>query len=256
MVPDTGEEVGVLVRSGTYEVDLRKRQVRPCYWPSSRHRVLRGTWFAEKGGEWVPLREALADQLEQAYVSKIWAPSKGLLKETSALAPQDKFAPAVHAARLELNTVVDSGLYSLFVNEDEAYLMRTSSFAWLRRLGASSAAAPTKMRLRRGYAQPATQAALQKEADLSAELLDNAAETAPPTSLLLIVHGIGQTLESRITASGKGYGASCVCSRSGDCRCRELRRSITVFGTVAPSTDRRHISSRSAIFPWRWDLAT
>ena len=196
MVPDTGEEVGVLVRSGTYEVDLRKRQVRPCYWPSSRHRVLRGTWFAEKGGEWVPLREALADQLEQAYVSKIWAPSKGLLKETSALAPQDKFAPAVHAARLELNTVVDSGLYSLFVNEDEAYLMRTSSFAWLRRLGASSAAAPTKMRLRRGYAQPATQAALQKEADLSAELLDNAAETAPPTSLLLIVHGIGQTLES------------------------------------------------------------
>jgi hypothetical protein len=50
------EEAGVLVRSGAYEVDLACRQLKPCYWPASRHRVLRGTWFVEKGGEWVPLK--------------------------------------------------------------------------------------------------------------------------------------------------------------------------------------------------------
>lgn len=46
----------MLVRSGAYEVDLPRRQLRPCYWPASRHRCLRGTWFVEKGGEWVPLK--------------------------------------------------------------------------------------------------------------------------------------------------------------------------------------------------------
>lgn len=50
------DEPRVQVRSGAFEVDLRCRQLRPCYWPASRHRVLRGTWFAEKGGEWVPLK--------------------------------------------------------------------------------------------------------------------------------------------------------------------------------------------------------
>ncbi len=45
-----------LVRSGAHEVDLRRRLMRPCYWPAACHRVLRGAWFAEKGGEWVPLK--------------------------------------------------------------------------------------------------------------------------------------------------------------------------------------------------------
>lgn len=51
-----GEAVGVGVRGGVHEVDLRRRVMRPCYWPSNSHRVLRGTWFAEKGSDWVPLK--------------------------------------------------------------------------------------------------------------------------------------------------------------------------------------------------------
>lgn len=50
------DEPAVLVRSGAFEVCLRSRLLRPCYWPAARHRVLRGTWFVEKGGEWVPLK--------------------------------------------------------------------------------------------------------------------------------------------------------------------------------------------------------
>lgn len=198
MVPDKGEEIGILVRSGSYEVDLPRRQLRPCYWPSPRHRVLRGTWFAEKSlAEWVPLREFLADQLEQAYISQIWAPRKGLLSATSALVSPEKTAPAVHAARLNLNTIVDMGLYALFVSEDEAYLMRDSNFLWLKHLpGASSAAAPTKLRLRRGYVAPTTPVLLQKEADIATEVIDNSVgANTVPTELVLVIHGIGQTLQ-------------------------------------------------------------
>jgi DDHD domain len=198
MVPNKGEEIGVLVRSGSYEVDLPRRQLKPCYWPSTRHRVLRGTWYAEKSpGEWVPLREFLADQLEQAYISQIWAPKKGLLNITAALASPEKTAPAVHAARLDLNTIVDIGLYALFVSENEAYLMRDSSFTWLKHLpGASSAAAPTKFKLRRGYVAPTIPILLQKEADLATEAIDNSiGANIVPTELVLVVHGIGQTLQ-------------------------------------------------------------
>lgn len=199
MIPDTGEAVGILVRSGTHEVDLARRVLSPCYWPSSRHRILRGTWFAEKSaGEWVPLREPLADQLEQAYVSRIWEESKGRLAPAPALVvgtSGEKGAPIPMAARLDLNTVVDSGLFALFVGQDEAYLLRESRVAWLARLGASGAAAPTKMRLRRGYVAPTSPAALAKEADLAAEAADDAAAAVEPTHLVLAVHGIGQTLE-------------------------------------------------------------
>lgn len=64
--PDADEEPGVLVRSGAFEVCLRSRQLRPCYWPAARHRVLRGTWFAEKGGEWMPLKVGACRAGDQA----------------------------------------------------------------------------------------------------------------------------------------------------------------------------------------------
>lgn len=50
------DEIGLLVRSGLYEVDLRQRRLKACYWPEASHRVLRGTWFVEKGPDWVPLK--------------------------------------------------------------------------------------------------------------------------------------------------------------------------------------------------------
>jgi len=175
----------VPVRSGSYEVELSRRTMQPCYWPSTCHRVLRGTWFAEKGAEWMPLREALADQLEQAYCSQVWLPAKGMVREQ----PDGRLA-----ARIDLSAAVDPGLYALFYSSVDAWLVRDSSFAWLKKLGAGSAASPTRLRLRRGYQPPATPAALQKEADLEAEAVDDASATTPPTALLLVVHGIGQTL--------------------------------------------------------------
>ena len=47
---------GVQVRSGHYEVHLNRRRMQPCYWPDSRHRVQRGSWFLLKGSDWVPLK--------------------------------------------------------------------------------------------------------------------------------------------------------------------------------------------------------
>lgn len=50
------DEVGLLVRGGLYEVDLRQRRLKACYWPEPSHRVMRGTWFLEKSPDWVPLK--------------------------------------------------------------------------------------------------------------------------------------------------------------------------------------------------------
>ena len=105
-------------------------------------------------------------------------------------------APSL-AAHLQLTSTVERGLYALFVSAEEAWLARESSYAWLKHLGATSAAAPTRMRLRRGYSPPAAKAALDKEADLRQEEVDNAAACASPTHLLLVVHGIGQNLQVR-----------------------------------------------------------
>ena len=51
---------GILVRSGHHEADLLKRRMQPCYWPGAQHRLVRGSWFLEKGADWVPLRVRLA----------------------------------------------------------------------------------------------------------------------------------------------------------------------------------------------------
>lgn len=77
-----GEAVGVAVRSGVHEVELRKRLLRPCYFPANCHRVLRGSWFAEKGSEWVPLRvralhaaAAAAAPATRCYPCLLWTPA-------------------------------------------------------------------------------------------------------------------------------------------------------------------------------------
>ena len=46
----------LLVRGGVYEVDMLRRRMLPGYWPGAAHRVLRATWFLEKGSDWVPLK--------------------------------------------------------------------------------------------------------------------------------------------------------------------------------------------------------
>ncbi|KAL6514573.1 hypothetical protein OROGR_020152 [Orobanche gracilis] len=52
-------------------VDLTRRHCFPVYWNGENRRVLRGHWFARKGGlDWLPLREDVAEQLEIAYRSQ------------------------------------------------------------------------------------------------------------------------------------------------------------------------------------------
>lgn len=51
---------------------MDKRHCFPVYWNGDNRRVLRGHWFARKGGlDWLPLREDVAEQLEIAYCSKV-----------------------------------------------------------------------------------------------------------------------------------------------------------------------------------------
>jgi hypothetical protein len=50
------------------QVDLMRRHCFPVYWNGENRRVLRGHWFARKGGvDWIPLREDVSEQLELAY---------------------------------------------------------------------------------------------------------------------------------------------------------------------------------------------
>lgn len=44
------------MRGGLWEVDLAARRMACAYWPEPAHRVSRGTWFIEKGADWVPLK--------------------------------------------------------------------------------------------------------------------------------------------------------------------------------------------------------
>lgn len=49
-----------------------KRHCFPVYWDGENRRVLRGHWFARKGGvDWLPIREDVSEQLEIAYRSKV-----------------------------------------------------------------------------------------------------------------------------------------------------------------------------------------
>ena len=51
---------------------LVKRHCFPIYWNGENRRVLRGHWFARKGGlDWLPLREDVAEQLEFAYRGQV-----------------------------------------------------------------------------------------------------------------------------------------------------------------------------------------
>lgn len=55
-----------------FQVDLVERHCFPVYWNGENRRVLRGHWFARKGGlDWLPLREDVSEQLEYAYRSQV-----------------------------------------------------------------------------------------------------------------------------------------------------------------------------------------
>lgn len=186
MASQKNETLGVLVRGRMFEVDLKRRMMQPCYWPGARHRVLRGTWFVEKQGDYVPVREMIAEKLEQAFLSRAWDPSKGLLKMQR---------DGRHAARIELTSHQGAVvMYALFYSGYEVYIVWDTSFAWIKKKFSKSGG-ENRLSLRRGYTEPPTPAALQKEADLAQEKEDEEVATSPtPQSLILAIHGIGQNL--------------------------------------------------------------
>ncbi|XP_022718415.1 phospholipase SGR2 isoform X4 [Durio zibethinus] len=158
------ERVGVPVKGGLYEVDLVKRHCFPVYWNGENRRVLRGHWFARKGGlDWLPLREDVAEQLEIAYCSQVWH--------------RRTFQPSgLFAARVDLQGS-NPGLHALFTGEDDTWE------AWLNvdASGFSSVFNFTGngIKLRRGYSASHSPKPTQ----------------VPVRHLVFMVHGIGQRLE-------------------------------------------------------------
>ncbi|XP_059641783.1 phospholipase SGR2 isoform X2 [Cornus florida] len=175
------ERVGVPVKGGLYEVDLVKRHCFPVYWDGENRRVLRGHWFARKGGlNWLPLREDVAEQLEYAYRTQVWH--------------RRTFQPSgLFAARVDLQGST-LGLHALFTGEDdtwEAWLnVDASGFSSIINLGKNG------IKLRRGYAPSESPKPTQDELrQKQEEEMDDYCSQVPVRHLVFMVHGIGQRLE-------------------------------------------------------------
>ncbi|KAH6812598.1 shoot gravitropism 2 [Perilla frutescens var. frutescens] len=175
------ERVGVSVKGGLYEVDLVRRHCFPVYWNGENRRVLRGHWFARKGGlDWLPLREDVSEQLEYAYRTQVWR------RRTFQLS-------GLFAARVDLQGPTP-GLHALFTGEDdtwEAWLgVDSSGFSGVVRFGRNG------IKLRRGYAPPQSQKPTQDELrQQKEEEMDDYCSQVPVRHLVFMVHGIGQRLE-------------------------------------------------------------
>ncbi|XP_057457051.1 phospholipase SGR2 isoform X2 [Lotus japonicus] len=175
------ERVGVPVKGGLYEVDLTRRHCFPVYWNGENRRVLRGHWFARKGGlDWLPLREDVAEQLEIAYRSQVWH--------------RRTFQPSgLFAARVDLQGSTP-GLYALFTGEDdtwEAWLnVDASGFPSFVSLSGNG------IKLRRGYSPSNSPKPTQDELrQQKEEEMDDYCSQVPVQHLVFMVHGIGQRLE-------------------------------------------------------------
>ncbi|CAH8331332.1 unnamed protein product [Eruca vesicaria subsp. sativa] len=175
------ERVGVPVKGGLYEVDLVRRHCFPVYWNGDNRRVLRGHWFARKGGlDWLPIPETVAEQLEVAYRNKVWR--------------RRRFQPSgLFAARVDLQGS-NLGLHALFTGEDDTWE------AWLNvdPSGFSGIVGYTGngIKLRRGYAGSYSPKPTQEELrQQKEEEMDDYCSQVPVRHLVFMVHGIGQKVE-------------------------------------------------------------
>uniref|UniRef100_A0A7N0UND7 DDHD domain-containing protein n=1 Tax=Kalanchoe fedtschenkoi TaxID=63787 RepID=A0A7N0UND7_KALFE len=175
------ERVGVPVKGGLYEVDLIRRHCFPVYWNGENRRVLRGHWFARKGGlDWLPLREDVAEQLEFAYRCQVWH--------------RRMFQPSgLYAARVELQGSAP-GLHALFTGEDATWE------AWLNvdasGLSSMITLSGNGIKLRRGYlASPSVKPTQDELRQQKEEEMDDYCSQVPVRHLVFMVHGIGQRLE-------------------------------------------------------------
>ncbi|KAG6526088.1 hypothetical protein ZIOFF_016065 [Zingiber officinale] len=172
------ERVGVPVKGGLYEVDLTRRHCFPVYWSGENRRVLRGHWFARKGGlDWLPLREDVAEQLELAYNCQVW--------HRRTFQPSGQFA-----ARIDLQGT-SPGLHALFTGEDDTWE------AWLAFDSTSfSFGGGVVVKLRRGFSTSGSVKPTQDELrQQKEEEMDDYCSQVPVGHLVFMVHGIGQRLE-------------------------------------------------------------
>ncbi|GKB50034.1 phospholipase SGR2-like protein, partial [Tanacetum coccineum] len=162
-------------------VDLERRHCFPVYWDGDNRRVLRGHWFARKGGslDWLPLREDVAEQLEFAYHGRVWR--------------RRTFQPSgLFAARVDMQG--SRGLHALFTGDDdtwEAWLnVDASGFSSIVKFGG------TGIKLRRGYAPSQAPKPTQDELrQQKEEDMDDYCSQVPVRHLVFMVHGIGQRLQ-------------------------------------------------------------
>uniref|UniRef100_A0A0E0LQI7 DDHD domain-containing protein n=1 Tax=Oryza punctata TaxID=4537 RepID=A0A0E0LQI7_ORYPU len=158
------------------DVDLMRRHCFPVYWNGENRRVLRGHWFARKGGlDWIPLREDVSEQLELAYKCQVWH--------------RRKFQPSgLFAARVDLQGSTPD-LHALFTGEDDTWE------AWLvfdtgPKLGGNT------IKLRRGFSSSGSAKPTQDELrQQKEEEMDDYCSQVPVGHLVFMVHGIGQRLE-------------------------------------------------------------
>ncbi|XP_040382779.1 phospholipase SGR2 isoform X2 [Oryza brachyantha] len=170
------ERVGVPVKGGLYEVDLMRRHCFPVYWNGENRRVLRGHWFARKGGlDWIPLREDVSEQLELAYNCQVWH--------------RRKFQPSgLFAARVDLQGSTPD-LHALFTGEDDTWE------AWLV-FDTGPKLVGNTIKLRRGFSSSGSAKPTQDELrQQKEEEMDDYCSQVPVGHLVFMVHGIGQRLE-------------------------------------------------------------
>ncbi|KAJ7950329.1 Phospholipase SGR2 [Quillaja saponaria] len=185
------ERVGVPVKGGLYEVDLAKRHCFPVYWTGENRRVLRGHWFARKGGlDWLPLREDVAEQLEVAYNSQVWH--------------RRMFQPSgLFAARVDLQGSTP-GLHALFTGEDDTWeaWLNVDSFGFSSFMNFSR----NGIKLRRGYSPSNSPKPTQDELrQQKEEEMDDYCSQVPVRHLVFMVHGIGQRLEKSNLVDDVGH---------------------------------------------------
>ncbi|XP_073129057.1 phospholipase SGR2-like isoform X2 [Henckelia pumila] len=176
------DRVGVPVKGGLYEVDLTKRHCFPVYWNGENRRVLRGHWFARKGGlDWLPVREDVSEQLEYAYRCQVW--HRRTFQESG-----------LFAALVELQGSTP-GLQALFTGEDDTWeaWLKCDASGFFRVMGFGG----NTFKLRRGYAPSESQKPTQDELhQQQEEEMDDYCSQVPVRHLVFMVHGIGQRLEN------------------------------------------------------------
>ena len=169
-------------------MDLLRSRASPCYWggrdAAQQLRVLRALWFVEKHEEFQPCGFPLSEILEAAHAARVW----------NSATPQ---ANGLTAARVPVSTGAraamgfTSGLHALFESETAAWLAVDSIPGKLLHatgLSGGDKSSPG-LRLRRGIVPSAFPPLGEEERE------DDRTAHLPVTTLLLVTHGIGHSLD-------------------------------------------------------------